>query len=506
AMIDAPYPALVTVGHDDVGAVLLDLEQAGSIDVRIDASYGGQGRNSPSIDPSGTASETDAVLSAVAVELATSTRADQVDLVLVGFDAPLEGLDRVSQAASIADVLWRCRRRVRERQALLESVGRRHNWEIRWAEGGDAWDLGVVICTAGAVAEDPWAAAELSRLAGPDGQGLAVVLGASVDDARCHLTAHEGRIEVEMNGAMTSVFGPMTEEEGLLEGVAALVDVAGDLEGSAATEAPYDGLEGNLEPAEQRVAGAGSEPDAVEVEVRVLGPVEIVGAARPFTRAWAVELVVYLALHRKGASSEQWATALWPDRILAPSSLHSTASAARRALGVARSGDDHLPRAHGRLKLGPSVTTDWTRFVDLAARPDVASWRRALELIRGRPFDELRAPDWVLLEGIAATVEASVVDLARRYADHCLTIGGPAEAEWAARKGLQVSPYDERLYRVLLRAADVAGNPAGVESVMSELVRLVAEDIEPYDAVHPETLALYRTLSRRPTGSLGAGR
>jgi hypothetical protein len=65
-----------------------------------------------------------------------------------------------------------------------------------------------------------------------------------------------------------------------------------------------------------------------------------------------------------------------------------------------------------------------------------------------------------------------------------------------------VSAYDERLYRILLRAADAAGNPAGVESVMSELVRLVAEDVEPYDAVHPETLELYRSLSRRPDLSL----
>jgi hypothetical protein len=73
-----------------------------------------------------------------------------------------------------------------------------------------------------------------------------------------------------------------------------------------------------------------------------------------------------------------------------------------------------------------------------------------------------------------------------------------AEMEWAARQGLRVSAYDERLYRVLMRAADVAGNPAGVESVISELTHLVADDVEPFDAVHPETLELYRALSRRP--------
>jgi hypothetical protein len=236
----------------------------------------------------------------------------------------------------------------------------------------------------------------------------------------------------------------------------------------------------------------------VEVEVCVLGPVEISGAARPFTRAWSIELIVYLAMHRNGASSEQWATALWPDRIMASASLHSTASAARRSLGVSISGEDHLPRAHGRLALGPGVRSDWNRFVELAERDEPKSWHRALELIRGRPFEGLRAPDWVLLEGIAANVEAVVVDLAGRYCEHCLSVGDPGGAEWSARQGLRVSAYDERLYRILLRAADAAGNPAGVESVMTELVCLVADDIEPYDAVHPETLDLYRSLSRRP--------
>jgi hypothetical protein len=40
-------------------------------------------------------------------------------------------------------------------------------------------------------------------------------------------------------------------------------------------------------------------------------------------------------------------------------------------------------------------------------------------------------------------------------------------------------------------------NPAGVESVMSELIKLVADDIEPYDSVHPSTMNLYRSLTRR---------
>jgi hypothetical protein len=143
------------------------------------------------------------------------------------------------------------------------------------------------------------------------------------------------------------------------------------------------------------------------------------------------------------------------------------------------------------------VKTDWDGFVRLSRLTQPQEWRSALELVRGRPFEGVRVPDWALLEGITATIEAVVVDVSCRYAELCLSNSNPAEAEWAARQGLRVSAYDERLYRVLMRAADVAGNPAGVESVMSELTHLVADDIEPFDAVHPETLELYRSLSRR---------
>lgn len=190
---------------------------------------------------------------------------------------------------------------------------------------------------------------------------------------------------------------------------------------------------------------------------------------------------------------------------MAAPSLHSTASSARRSLGVSASGTDHLPRAHGRLALGPGVTSDWKRLQRLVARDTPADRRAALQLIRGRPFEGLRGgADWALLEGFTASIEAVVVDLALRQAEWCLEKRDASGAEAAARQGLRVSAYDERLYRVLLRAADVAGHPAGVEATMEELIRLVADEIEPWDGVHPETLALYRQLSRRAGSRRGA--
>jgi hypothetical protein len=134
-------------------------------------------------------------------------------------------------------------------------------------------------------------------------------------------------------------------------------------------------------------------PPQPEVEVRVLGPVSIAGAARPFSRAGSRDLVVYLALHPRGVPNDQWATALWPDRAMSPATLHSTASAARRALGTSRGGDDHLPRSHGQLRLAGSVTSDWRRFTVLSHSADPADWVAALLLVRGPAFLGLRQVD-----------------------------------------------------------------------------------------------------------------
>lgn len=255
-----------------------------------------------------------------------------------------------------------------------------------------------------------------------------------------------------------------------------------------------------------------------EIVVGVLGPVEVSGAAAPFRRAWSLELVVYLAMHPEGAVPDAWATALWPDRLMAPATRHSTVSAARRALGRSTSGAEHLPRAGARLVLAPGVTTDWAQFRALGATAGPSgpgAWRAALDLVRGRPFDGLRAADWTVLEGFEARVQDAVVHVAIRLARHLLAAGRGHDAELALRTALRVSPFDERLYRLLLVAGDRQGNPAAVEATMAELVRMVGPDRgvpgrcarrreaaptsldEVLASVHPETAAVYRSLTRR---------
>jgi hypothetical protein len=127
--------------------------------------------------------------------------------------------------------------------------------------------------------------------------------------------------------------------------------------------------------------------------------------------------------------------------------------------------------------------------------------------LRGRPFTGLRHGDWTVLEGLEAEIAEGVAHLCVALAEYELARGDGHQAAVVARRGLSVCPYDERLYRALLKAADAMGNPAGVESAMSELLGLVGgdgpsvalplRDDDLLALVHPETAALYGSLSRR---------
>lgn len=448
----------------------------------------------------------ESVCRAMAVELA-SAGSDDLELVLVGFDPAFEAFDRVRRCEDPALATAIAQRRVAEHVAARcaapspATLPRRAPDSLDSAAGTDAaagpGGCTVVICLP-RQGWGTWTEAEqttwerLVDLGRAATGALAVVTGWSVPGPGWQLSdGVDGRADLRWVGSSPDrqtvpAQGVEVQRMGR--------DPAAKLAAAVRTAADLGGVEVPLVPPEAGQEDDGSPPG---VEISVLGPVEVRGAERPFTRAWTLELVVYLALHPAGATTEQWATALWPDRLPAPATLHSTASAARRALGGDPSGADHLPRSHGRLQLAATVTTDWRQVEAAARREDPGDWRRALELVRGRPLQGLRVIDWALLDGVLPAMEATVVDLADRYGRWCLEREDPYGAEWAARRALLVCPYDERLYRILLRAADMAGNPAGVEAAMAELVRLVAEDVEPYDAVHPETLELYRALSRR---------
>ncbi len=494
---EAVAPVLVTAGSIDDGVAMVNLESLGTLAV------------------TGSRDMCDGFVRALALELATSRWSGHFDLVVVGFGAELVRFPRVSARGDVEDLTRElCRRHVRGRQRL-ERSGFDSFYRARCADGPIGWEPLVVLCGPGLGGDET---AALVETVADGSTGITVVAcGDGIEAAHTVHLADHGPVSLS---ALDAAILPQRIDADDLRAASALLDIAAQRAPVLSSDEPYVSLpiglpipeatrrsesgpvpteparpNGSLPPID--VVSRPALPDSLQIEVAVLGPIEIRGAAREFTRAWAKELVVYLAMHPNGASNESWATALWPDRVMAPASLHSTASVARRCLGQTPDGKDHLPRSHGRLALSDSVGTDWDRFVSFAGSSDLATRRAALELIRGRPFDGLRSTDWAILEGIGPAIEAAVVDLSGQVAGTYLTRNRPDEAQWAARKGLLVSPYDERLYRMLMRAADAAGHPAGVEAVMAELVRLVADDIEPMDSIHPATIDLYRSLSRR---------
>ena len=249
------------------------------------------------------------------------------------------------------------------------------------------------------------------------------------------------------------------------------------------------------------------------VEVAVLGPALVRGGASPFHRAAALELVVYLSFHRGGVRHAEWAQAIWPDRPVTLATVHSTASDARRALGAAADGVAHLPRG-GRLRLGETVTTDVARFAALAAATDdPRRLAQAFALVRGPLFAGLRRADWAVLDGTQSELEALVAGAALRGVEACLSRALVREAEWMVRRALLVSPYDERLYRALLRVTAAHGNRVGLRAAMAELLTLAGEGKRPADGrylprgllegLHPETTPLYRALLAGPPATGG---
>jgi DNA-binding SARP family transcriptional activator len=244
-----------------------------------------------------------------------------------------------------------------------------------------------------------------------------------------------------------------------------------------------------------------------DVRIAVLGPVVVEGGARPFHRSAALELVVYLALHRRTVAYTEWPVAIWPDRDVSLATVHSTASDARRALGRAADGSEHLPRQGGRLRLAASVGTDIERFEALASAADPRRVVEAMHLIRGPLFGGLRRTDWAVLDGTQSAVERLVAEAALRGAEALLSLERAADAEWVVRRALVVSPYDERLYRALLCATAAQGNRLALHATMAQLLTL-AGDVAGREAsgsgpehraltcLHPETADLYRDLLR----------
>jgi DNA-binding SARP family transcriptional activator len=459
------YPALVPVGrHRDSGAhVLVNLEAT------------------PLTAVVGSEDAASALVHGAAVALGGLPWCRAADVVLVGFGQVLAScVAHVRTASSVLDVAGELRA-----TAAAPPVAEDHPAAARLAHGGDGLTPTVVLVGRHPTPEE---AAVLREVCRPRSTVRALVAG-EVGTADCLTVGPDGLLLPWLAGPVAPAGLSAVEAAGV-EDLLRLALAAPAPAGPATTEP--DEIDHVPEP---------SPP----VAVQILGSIEIGGLAGEFRRPQAKEILVYLSMHRAGVAEHQLDGAVWPERpSVKPTTRDPVVSAARSAAG----GPLRLPFAQGqgpdkRYRVTAEVGTDWDRFVRLHHRGragrQVGPLVAALHLVRGRPFaDVLAGPGyaWLHLEGHLHHIEAEIVDAADLAAELLLDAGDARRARWAAGRGLEATPYSERLWTRLMAVADALGEAQQIERILAEMDRRL--DLEgDFSQLHPDTLAAYRRYSRR---------
>src|SRR6185437_6754621 len=239
---------------------------------------------------------------------------------------------------------------------------------------------------------------------------------------------------------------------------------------------------------------------APSLQVKVLGPVEITGAAEQLLPKQA-ELLLALALHAPvGVSNSGLCSLLGPDadHPRPTDSVRQLITRTRKRLGQARDGQEYIIHLgsgiyvpHGDLSL------DWALFSGLARRGRAErrreDLRAAMALVRGEPFADCY--HWWIDVGLIETIRAEIVDTAELLAQLELAAGDPAAAAHAARGGLSAETAAEQLWRMLMRAEYETDNLEGVTAAWTGCLDAIAE-IAPGGEPHPDTEQLFHQLTR----------
>ena len=234
------------------------------------------------------------------------------------------------------------------------------------------------------------------------------------------------------------------------------------------------------------------------LQVRVLGPVEILGGAQPLQPKQA-ELVLALGLSGSAGLSNSALCGLLgadPDHPRPGDSVRQLITRTRKRLGQAGDGREYLVHLGGGIYVPhPEIRLDWVEFKALAERGrahrNTGDLQAAMTLVRGQPFADC-FHWWIDIAQIEA-MRAEIVDTAEMLAQLELAAGDPQAARKAARAGLSAETAAEQLWRALMCAEHDAGNPAGVTAAWSGCLDAIAQ-IAPGGEPHPDTERLYRRL------------
>lgn len=478
-----PWPLLVPLGQAgrDGPAVTANLEELGVIEL------------------SGEPADVVEFAESLAAELAADRFGARPRIVCVNCAWELDALEAVRVATSPSRALAAAetqRREVDATEALGDSLPEMRRHGVR----GTPRPL-VVIDPHG---HDPQGRASLARLAGP---GLAVVTahhrrglrsrslprtapgyGWSLHVNRRRLRWEPVGVDLWLGDApVPQVRRDPHSARGLPGGSGAARALRLEVGGF--------GWAGEPSPSGVQAAVTGTDPG--DVELQVLGIVQAVGAASPFTSQRALDLVCYLALHRDGATADTLRNWLWHRSEPAPSAktLANVVSRARVCLGADAGGEPYLSHlgGDGVYRLSAQVTTDlerfavWREFAESVPLPQALEClRAALWLVRGAPFGGGSGGTFSWADASwRSHVEYLVDSTAHRLADAALELGRLEVARWATLRGLAVTPDCEQCCRRRITVARRSGNGREADRVRRHMDRLQREPLPELDALAP---------------------
>ncbi|WP_331736683.1 LysM peptidoglycan-binding domain-containing protein (plasmid) [Streptomyces canus] len=252
------------------------------------------------------------------------------------------------------------------------------------------------------------------------------------------------------------------------------------------------------------------EPSPTGSSILLLGPLAIEGAKGRVDsnrKSVATELLAFLALN-PGSDYHAVDAALWPTSRVNKEMRNAVISRARSWLGTDADGNQHLPRVQNtpdkRYRLGQHVTCDWVTFQkharqglnDHSEDGDLAL-RRALALVRGRPFAGMDPQRYAWAEPVIQEMISAITDVASELSTRRREARDPRGALWAAQQGLIAVEDSETLYRALFLAHHAVGDIDALREAAARLHR-INDSIGGGVEMEADTAELLRNLLPRP--------
>lgn len=500
AGVPAPYPSLVAVGQSHGFDLLIDLEMAPGL-----VTLGGHTQVAREVAMS------------MALDLATHTWSDAVDVVMVGFGDQLGdlGTGRVRHFAHLDDVIAESEQGTATFGRVARELGLDGVLQGRLRGAAREATPTVVVLSGPPTAEQ---AQRMSRLTGDGRTAFAVVAVGDSPSARWRVVVDSaGSLEVGVLGISGTArrLSPAGQQH-LEDLLAAAVErrAAGEalLETTPAQELATQmlrekarGGEPDRAPGDVTRPGSGITPTRLATapaSVRLMGPVAVQapGHVDEARRDLLTEVVTMVALHPDGLHEAVLEASLWP-RGTESDVVEARLADAQEWLGLDAEGHPRLQLgADGRWHLS-DVAVDLDVVVTAARQGELDDLLAALRLGTGEAFSGAgRHYGWLAFARAAREGRLLITSVARRAAEVAAAHGQEAAVLEALRLGVALVPTAEVLWRTLLRAVSQV-SPADMDGEITQMYSVLAQHgVRP----EPQTDALVAELVPARGGAFGS--